>query len=83
MRKMRIIIIGRMMMCAGRTNDESLVSFFSLRVAFVGVNCFFGWRGKIGCLCLSSSSENGAFLKTQKHKSTNICVELTQICVLS
>jgi hypothetical protein len=25
----------------------------------------------------------GAFLKTQKHKSTNISVNLTQICVLS
>ncbi len=25
----------------------------------------------------------GAFPKTQKHKSTNICVGLTQICVLS
>ncbi len=32
---------------------------------------------------LTSTRLIGAFLKTQKHKSTNICVELTQICVLS
>ena len=60
------IVVG--MMCVGR--NLSFSSIYSLRV-------LFGWRGKIGCLCLSLSSENG------KHKRTNICVELTQICVLS